>query len=412
MRIAVVNHASRKVGGAESYLSTVIPALVAAGHEVAFWHEWEGPADRAPISMPADAPRWSAGELGAEAALAALRRWRPDLLYAHGLGDPALEAAVQKIAPGVFLAHNYYGTCVSGGKTFQFPSVRPCGERFGAACLLRYYPRRCGGFDPRTMWQLFRTQSRRLELLPRYHTIVTLSEHIRAEYLKHGLAPGRVRRITPCIDGAGSQQEDSVTVPPPVWRLLFCGRVEPLKGVRLLLRTVANLPGRLGRPIHLTIAGDGPDRPLLEKLARSKAPHVSIEFIGWVGRERLEGILRETHLLVLPSVWPEPFGLVGHEAGRHGVPTAAFAVGGIPEWLHDGVNGRLAPGDPPSADGLAEAIVRCLRDPREYTRLRGGAQGAVQVLSTETHVAELLPILRQAAGTESRPLALTGELLR
>ena len=50
---------------------------------------------------------------------------------------------------------------------------------------------------------------------------------------------------------------------------------------------------------------------------------------------------------MVPSIWPEPFGQVGPEAGLYGVPAAAFAVGGTPSWLTDGVNGRLAPGDPP-----------------------------------------------------------------
>ena len=82
----------------------------------------------------------------------------------------------------------------------------------------------------------------------------------------------------------------------------------------------------------------------------------------------------DSDLLVVPSTWPEPFGLIGPEAGLHRLPAAAFAVGGIPEWLSDGVNGRLAPGDPPSAAGLARAIVECVRDPAELARLRNGAR--------------------------------------
>ena len=66
-------------------------------------------------------------------------------------------------------------------------------------------------------------------------------------------------------------------------------------------------------------------------------------------------------LLVVPSLWPEPFGLVGLEAARHRLPVAAFAVGGIPDWLRPGVNGYLAPGDPPTPGGLADAIIACLR---------------------------------------------------
>ena len=76
-------------------------------------------------------------------------------------------------------------------------------------------------------------------------------------------------------------------------------------------------------------------------------------------------LFQESDLLVVPSIWPEPFGQVGPEAGLYGVPVAAFAVGGTPSWLTDGVNGLLAAGDPPTAAGLAESIVGCLADPAD-----------------------------------------------
>ena len=63
-------------------------------------------------------------------------------------------------------------------------------------------------------------------------------------------------------------------------------------------------------------------------------------------------LLAQSDLLVLPSLWPEPFALVGLEAARHRLPVAAYAVGGIPDWLTSGENGYLAPGDPPTVDGL------------------------------------------------------------
>jgi glycosyltransferase involved in cell wall biosynthesis len=108
-------------------------------------------------------------------------------------------------------------------------------------------------------------------------------------------------------------------------------------------------------------------------------------------------LLDEADLLVMPSLWPEPFGLSGPEAGLQGVPAAAFAVGGIPQWLEDGVNGHLAPGNPPSAPGLADAIVRCLADPFTHSRLRQGALESARRWSAERHVAELLPILTAAS---------------
>ena len=104
----------------------------------------------------------------------------------------------------------------------------------------------------------------------------------------------------------------------------------------------------------------------------------------------------ESRLLVVPSVWPEPFGSVGMAAARYGVPAAAFAVGGIPQWLHDGVNGHLSPGTPPTADGLADAIVRCLSDPRHYEALSRAARRMAAAFTMERHLPPLITILQRA----------------
>ncbi len=98
----------------------------------------------------------------------------------------------------------------------------------------------------------------------------------------------------------------------------------------------------------------------------------------------------------MPSLWPEPFGLSGLEAGRFGLPTTAFAVGGIPEWLTDGVNGAIASLDGVRATSLAHAIERCL-DPNHHAQLRDGAREVAGRYTMERHLAALLPALERAA---------------
>jgi glycosyltransferase involved in cell wall biosynthesis len=119
---------------------------------------------------------------------------------------------------------------------------------------------------------------------------------------------------------------------------------------------------------------------------------LKFEFVGWVESEQREALWNDCHLLVLPSVWPEPFGLVGLEAGLRSVPTVAFAVGGITDWLQDDVNGYLASGDPPTAENLATAILKCFDDPARYARLRRGALDVARQFKMETHLAALLNV--------------------
>src|SRR2546425_677001 len=159
MRILIVSWSSRKIAGAEDYLASVIPALRQNGHELALAYETNLPQERARIPLPDGVLSWDLSLLGLHPTLKSLTSWNPDLIYAHGMLDPEFETGFLKIAPAIYFAHNYYGTCISGLKTFKFPTVRPCDRRFGSACLLQYFPRRCGGRNPITMWRQFRRES-------------------------------------------------------------------------------------------------------------------------------------------------------------------------------------------------------------------------------------------------------------
>lgn len=407
MRIAIINWSNRRIGGTGTYLSAVVPQLLRAGHEIALWHEVNTPVDYDPIPMPPGAPVWSMTELGLEPALSALSSWQPDLLYAHGLLDPAVERRTLQIAPSVFFAHNYYGTCISGAKTVRRPVVAPCGRTFGWQCLAHYYPRGCGGWSPVTMMRQYRQQRDRLQLLSQYSAIVTHSTHMQNEYINHGLNPVRVFNVKYGADESGPAAANSAALEAHdgPWDLLFAGRMEDLKGGRELILALPEVVKRLGREVRLTLAGDGPLRAewetLAQRLGRSEA-RVDVRFAGWLPRSGIDALFARSDLLVLPSLWPEPLALVGLEAARHRLPVAAFAVGGISDWLTSGQNGFLAPGDPPTVDGLVDAIVACLKHPAAHARLREGAGALSADFAFEKHIELLLRAFDDATRSGSR----------
>jgi glycosyltransferase involved in cell wall biosynthesis len=269
------------------------------------------------------------------------------------------------------------------------------------------------------MFKEYSRQSARLNSLKEYKAIITASDFMRAEFVNNGIAPEKVHRIplplrSPADEAfrrktssnghyqdAASEIEanrldadanDSDGNSKREWRLLFLGRMTPLKGGEMLLDALPKVSAALNKPLRVTFAGDGKQRAAwLERADRMQARYRELQFNfpGWVSGPELEATVRDSDLLVVPSIWPEPFGLVGPEAGLKMVPAAAFAVGGIGDWLTDGVNGFLAPGNPPTANGLAEAIIKCLRDPRTYARLRAGAFELAQRFSMQNHLAAL-----------------------
>lgn len=410
MRIAIVSWNRRNIGGTEEYLEGIIASLCDAGHNLAFWHGVDEPNTVRQISLPPETPAWCVSEMGEQNALAALRSWSPDVIYAHGLKSPPLEAEVLKIAPAVFFAHNYYGTCISGGKTFTFPDVRPCDLRFSRKCLAHYYPHRCGGLNPVTLWKDYKRQSLRLSLLPQYRAIVTISGHMADEYINNGFDPARVHNLSSYINRENSTEAFETTasrIDPTSTdfpndgfiHLLFLGRMDYLKGGHVLCAALPQVLKTLKRPIKVTFAGDGPRRKLWELSAtrlNEANDALQIDFVGWVSAKQKDDLLKSCHLLVVPSLWPEPFGMVGLEAGCRSLPVVAFDVGGIGEWLWDGVNGFLASGTPPTAPGLAAAIARIFESPSRYLELRRGAWKVSKSFNQQMHVKSLIRVFDRA----------------
>ncbi len=362
MRIACANWSRRRAGGVESYLEFLLEGLVSLGHDVALWSESDGSPERARLDVPPGAAEWCAAVEGVDSSIAALRAWAPSVLFVHGLVEPALERRLLGIAPAVLMAHSYYGTCISGGKTLVFPSPRPCSREFGPACLAYFYPRRCGGLNPLTMVKEFRHQSDRLAVVRDYGTVLTLSGHMRREYVRHGLPGERVQTLPRYSPRPVAPARPALPPTAGQLSLLFVGRIDRLKGCRLLIEALEGVAEATGRSVHLVVAGDGPDRSACENAAAraSEGGHVRVTFLGWVDPAERSALLTEADVAVMPSLWPEPYGLAGLEALAAGVPLAAFASGGVPEWLRDGIDGALAPVDPPTAEGLTAAIVRAL----------------------------------------------------
>jgi len=406
MRILIANWTRRRVGGAETYLGRVMPLLAARNHALAFAFETDEPADRAPVALPEGCVPLT---LTGEGAFDRIRSWKPDVVYVHGLLDPDLERRLIESAPAVLFAHAYYGTCISGQKTHRLPFVQPCDRVFGAACLALFYPRRCGGLSPVTMGREYVRQRARNALLPRYAAVLTHSEHMKREFTRHAAAGGRVIHSTYLRSDA-----EVVSVPSRLratraaadpWHLVFIGRMDRLKGGDVLLDALPGTHAALGSPLLVTFAGDGPASGSWQRRAAEVAaqdPGISVQFTGWLQRPEVSSLLDTADLLVVPSVWPEPYGLVGPEAGRRGVPAVAFDTGGISEWLIEGVNGCLAPGTRPDAAGLAAALIRCLRSLSSSDALRFGALSSVKDEDDNRHVNALLTILEEAA---SRRLA-------
>jgi glycogen synthase len=137
--------------------------------------------------------------------------------------------------------------------------------------------------------------------------------------------------------------------------LVFVGRLVSDKGVRVLLDALALLADK-GQRIGLTVIGEGPEAPALRDHALSLGIAQQVAFVGRrVGAELVQ-VLNAHQILVVPSVWEEPFGVVALEAMACGCVPLVTRSGGLPDAV--GACGMVvARGDPQAlANGIAQLM--------------------------------------------------------
>jgi glycosyltransferase involved in cell wall biosynthesis len=380
MRILIAHEAAAGGGGVESYLAAVIPALAARGHQLAFLHHnprsEPGPTRLAHAGMPAV----SVSDDGLDGSVDRMRTWRPDVCFSHNMRQLDVEERLASEWPVVKMMHGYFGTCIGGQKAHAFPGVVPCRREFGPPCLALYLPRRCGQRRPLAMIVQYGWASRQRALFDRYAQVVVASRHMAEEYGRHGIGSDRLT-AAPLFP----TEKEAVSVRPLPARptVVFMGRMTRIKGGAVLVRAAAVANRLMPVPLHLSFAGEGPEQERWRNLAVRLG--VDATFAGWVSGPERTAVLRSASIMAVPSLWPEPFGLVGLEAAAHGVPAVAFDVGGIREWLQDGVGGRIVR-EADNAGALGRAIAGMFTTPEELTRLGDGARRGARVLSVDAHL--------------------------
>lgn len=390
MRILLVNDGVGDVGGVQRYLEATAAALRARGHELALLH-----LDR--LRRPADSPvgagsaHFCIAELGAERAASAGIAWRPDVVFSHNMRELQVERQLCERSAVVKMMHGYFGTCIGAQKMHAFPRRVACDRRFGAACLALYLPRHCGQWSMHALTTQYAWAREQRAVWGGYRRVMVASEHMRREFERSGVPGDRL-----AVNALFAADPPAEAAPSPAeFRVLFLGRMTPLKGGDALIRAVHLARRQSGHAIRLTMAGDGPARPAWEALSAQLG--VSAEFPGWVDDAQRDALCRAASLIAVPSLWPEPFGLTGLEAGAYGVPAVAFDVGGIATWLHDGENGWLVDAGT-GANGLARALDEAQSDQARLAERRVGARRMAERLSLARHVSALEALLQQVAG--------------
>jgi glycosyltransferase involved in cell wall biosynthesis len=386
MRIVHLVDRPGDVGGVRTYLTHLLPALASRGFENLLFtgveiEPFDGTTAVHAPAIASDAARLDAGER--ERLATQLRAARADVVYAHLARNPDVVITASSCAPVVLYAHDYYAVC-PGSMRYLERSASLCTEGPGLRCFWRAYTERTTSRRPDRIVRAYGRVRAWRDAWPHVSRVFVASPFV-ADLLAGDGVPRKLLRVVPYFTWPEATEPAAVEQD-----VLFVNRLVTAKGVHVLLQALAAMEGTTA-----AIAGDGPDRRSLERLARKLGLGDRVRFVGWVSPEQRTHLLASSRVLVLPSLWDEPFGIVGIEALAAGIPVVASDVGGISSWLGDGDGGFLVPrGD---ASAFARALTQLLGDETFRLAQAESARAAAGRFTLERHLELLLPELRAAA---------------
>lgn len=392
MRIVVANPFQDRRGGVETYVERLLALLLDAGHDVTAVFDRAPQPGRPRLAVPPRVQSHTVEKDGLESTIRAINSIDNAVVLANSIDSNLFDAEWRIERPVAYYAHTYVASCINGLRINRRPEMRPCNQVFGPACLIRYFPRRCGGRSPITMLTAYRQETGMRDRLAGAALVIANSAAVARQLAAGGIAAETLYPFVGVNRGVPRDGYRNGTSRS----LLFVGRFEDYKGGEQLLTALPQVSRALDIPIRLKMAGEGSKSSAWKRRAAAIAAQdsrITIEFPGWLSDDDVEAAYAESDLLVIPSVWPEPFGLVGLEAAGFGLPAAAFAVGGIPEWLIDGESGHLADGLQCSPLALADAITRCLANIEHLKDLSSGAVRNRSRFSVHCYVERLTELL-------------------
>ncbi|MFX0203054.1 MAG: glycosyltransferase family 4 protein [Candidatus Hodarchaeota archaeon] len=392
MKIVHVNNKFHFLGGTEQYLYNICSVLRLMGHKNIVLHDESNSGTHFDIADKKYAvpfldnfDRHLRGKLQSQIK-SIVNREKPDLIYLHNIHNPYVVEVLTDLRPVVKYVHDHELYCP---KTNRLLNDSLCRNRAPIKCIINAFRGdgyRCMGrrTQPLTIGKKIRQMLKNRSVHRKIEKFIVASQHMKQNLLSFGYHRKEIE-ILPyfteiCKKATPKNGEKTI---------LFVGRIFPEKGIDLLINSLSLLKENF----HFMIIGDGnPDyvNTLHQKIERTRLDDRTT-FVGWIDNCYLDKYYNKAALLVVPSLWPEPFGIVGIEAMSHGLPVVAFNVGGISEWLEDNKTGFLIErGD---INTFAQRVDLLLKD--RSLRIEFGQnayQRALTLYNKENHIKRLVSI--------------------
>jgi len=419
MRLLHVTHRflPRYVAGTEVYAGNLVRGLARRGHTLRLFTG--DPAASAPYAetwegLPVTAVPWGFGGHGPVATFLAgllnpaversfgllLRDYQPEVVhFQHLLGlSPRLPALARQAGARVVITlHDYWFVCANTW-LMRWTRERCPGPGAGfycGGCALHRLGRNPQSLLMALAAPVFAARTARLRgALQAADVLIAPSRALAAAYQRQGVQPQSLRIVA---HGAPPPDASAALAPAP-WpagplRLVMVGSLIPAKGAHLAIEAFNSLPAGTA---ELTLYGDTTTDPAYVAELRQRLQRPGARLAGPLPHEQVMEVLRSADLLLLPSLWEEPYSLIVDEALAAGLPVLASDLGAPAERIITGETGLILPaGD---VEAWRQALNRLVAAPDELSRWRQRLRATPAVPTRQTsldqHVVEIEELYR------------------
>ncbi|HET7769767.1 MAG TPA: glycosyltransferase family 4 protein [Chloroflexota bacterium] len=377
MKILLVHDYGTLSGGAEHATALLRDGLRRRGHDARLFASTARPlalenvADYTCYGSTSPARRLvqTANPWAVRRLEAVLREFRPDVVHLRMFLTQLSPLVLRPLAAFPTLLHvgSYELICPLLHKTL--PDGSSCRHRAGVAC----YRQGCVSLAGLARVALQQRLRRRYQ-----HPAAVVVAN--SEWTRRRLAADGIEAAEWVWTGVPERPARPPLAPPPT--IAYAGRLVRKKGVDVLVRAMPLVVA--ARPeARLIVAGDGPERPALERLIADRALEPHVRLVGHRPRAELEALLGGAWVQAIPSRWEDPFPNAAAEAMMRGTAVVASAWGGVTEIVREGETGLLVP--PGDSEALAGALLRLLHDRDLAERMGARSRDFARAELTEDH---------------------------
>ncbi len=360
MKILLQNQYDDLLGGVETYFKLIVDVLVEKGHEVIIVYTKSGKkrdikkngykAFYLPnLDLAENICYSKARQKEIKKDIDFLKSMvigeKPDIIHLNNTHYPGQYSFLNKYAPIIQTVHDFFNCC---NTVLKILPDGICDSPLGTSC----FKNKC--ISPVSIMELwrFRTKCLNREAMKSFQRLLVTTPYMKEMLICNGFQENRIQVMPLFVEDWGMNIRNDESI------IMYVGRLAKEKGVSHFIHMLKELSINF----KAFIIGDGPQREECENLVNLMGLNKRIEFTGFLNRSEIKDYFAKASVVVVPSLWPEPFCLVGLEAMSCSKPVVAYDVGGVSSWLRDNYNGYLAyRGDIP---GLVHRVETLLKNKR------------------------------------------------